>query len=1025
LRLSLLLLCIASSVLSAQTVDFTREVQPIFDRACANCHGADQQAAGLRFDAANEPARDSVTGGDPDHSELYLRIAGATEKPRMPMGGELPASEVDLIRRWIDQGADWPQQTAASGPSHWAFIKPERPVSPKLRDKNWAANEVDRFVLARLEREKLKPSAQADRITLLRRAHLDLTGLPPTLEEADIYLADKSPEAYSNAIDRLLASPHYGERWGRHWLDAARYADSDGFEKDKQRRVWFYRDWVINALNKDMPYDQFIIEQIAGDLLPNPTQDQVVATGFLRNSMINEEGGADPEQFRMEAIFDRMTAIGTSVMGLTIQCAQCHNHKFDPFSQKDYYRALSFLNNSHEANVAVYTPEEQQLRAEIFEGIRAIEDDLKRRTPDWPERIAAWESEIVDNQPAWKPIQATVPAGSGERYLPQDDGSILAYGYAPTRATVSVTAPTDMREIRAFRLELLMDPNLPLGGPGRSFMGTAALTEFEVEFATASDPNKKKKLKLSRATADVNPPMSEVDRFLFQDKDNLRRVLGEVDFAIDGFEMSAWSTDNGPGRRNQPRKAVFELTEPLESDEDIVLTFNLVMKHGGWNSDDNQSLNLGRFRISATAADGAEADPLPESVREILSIPAELRSDRQEQSVFSQWRTTVPQWAAANAAIETLWERHPEGSAQLVLMERDDSRMTHVLKRGDFLSPLDRVESGTPGFLNELKSKPGEPDRLTFARWLVDRDSPTAARTIVNRTWQAYFGTGLVETSEDLGRQSTPPSHPELLDWLAVEFMDSGWSLKHLHRLIVTSNTYQQASKVTPELLEKDPNNRLLARGPRVRVEAEIVRDIALSAAGLLNRQVGGAPVYPPAPEHLFLPPTSYGPKRWYPEQGPDRYRRALYTFRYRSALHPSLDAFDAPNGNAACVRRTRSNTPLQALTTLNETIFLEAARALASSALEKTGDDTERLGYAFRRCLTRKPTEAEAAELLTLLERQRERFSSGELDPWAFAANQPDVKPVLPGEAQPADLAAWTAVSRVLLNLDETITKE
>lgn len=1010
---------------NVQGADFLRDVKPIFDRACAGCHGEAQQLGQLRLDARESVFHGGLSGkpvvpGDAQGSELYRRVAGIGDQARMPMGGELPEAEVAVIREWIEQGAEWPQglgEKSAEVAEHWAFVAPRKPEPPpSVASDPWVANPIDAFVLARLKEEDLQPSSSASKEKLLRRVSLDLTGLPPTVEEIDAFLADDSPEAYSLVVERLLASPHYGERWGRHWLDAARYADSDGFEKDKPRFVWTYRDWVVDALNRDLPYDQFVIEQIAGDLLPNPTQDQLVATGFLRNSMINEEGGIDPEQFRMEAMFDRMDAIGKAILGVTVQCAQCHNHKFDPLTQEEYYRIFAFLNSAHESTVAVYSPDEQAERARIFGEVRAIEEGLRHRTPDWRERMAKWEAEVRDDQPEWQVFVPKHEEPSGQKYHYYEDGSILAQGYAPTRHNLKMEAVLPSVEgATAFRLELLTDPRLPLGGPGRSIFGTAALTEFEVSIAPAAQPDEKKKLKFASATADVNPPLSEVDLFLFPDRDGKRRVLGEVDFAIDGFEMSAWSTDSGPATRNQPRKAVFRLDKPIDLEGEALVTVDLVQKHGGYNSDDNQNLNLGRFRLSMTKAEDAVADPLPARVREILAIPARERSPKQQEAVFSHWRTTLPEWEAANARIEALLAQHPEGSSQLVLLERGTPRMTHRLERGDFLKPKEAVEPGVPRFLHGLEAE-GEPDRLDFARWLVSEKSPTTARSLVNRVWQAYFGTGLVETSEDLGTQAPEPTHPELLDWLAVELMDQGWSLKNLHRKIVHSSVYRQDSTVTPELLEKDPANRLLARGPRFRVEGEIVRDIALATSGLLSKEVGGPPVYPPAPEFLFLPPVSYGPKRWYVEEDEDRYRRSLYTFRYRSVPYPVLDTFDTPRGDASCVRRARSNTPLQALATLNETVFMEAARALAENTLEHAGpDDAARLRYAFRRTLSREPHEAESETLLALLDEQRERFVSGELDAEELA-----------GEGANAETrAAWTAVARVLLNLDETITKE
>lgn len=452
--------------------------------------------------------------------------------------------------------------------------------------------------------------------------------------------------------------------------------------------------------------------------------------------------------------------------------------------------------------------------------------------------------------------------------------------------------------------------------------------------------------------------------------------------------------------------------------------FRLTQNHGGWNSDDNQNHNLGRFRFAVTSAADAQADPLPAAVREVFHTPPDQRSPQQVAIVFAYWRTLVPQWQEANARIEALWQQHPPGTSQLVLQARQPPRQTFLLERGDFLKPKRPVQPGTPAFLHPLAAP--RPSRLDFARWLVDEKAPTTARAVVNRVWQAYFGTGLVSTSDDLGLQGEAPSHPELLDWLAVELMEHGWSLKHLHRQIVASATYQQSSRVTPQQWSRDPDNRLLARGRRVRVEAETIRDIALAASGLLELRLGGPPVYPPAPPFLFVPPTSYGPKVWKEEHGSDRFRRALYTFRFRSVPHPALQAFDAPSGEVACVRRVRSNTPLQALVSLNEPLFLEAARALARKTLAEGGaDDRQRLALAFRRCTGRVPDEREAAILLDLLNQQQARCASGELEPWALAADDPEHPPALPAGTTAAQAAAWTAVCRVILNLDETITKE
>jgi mono/diheme cytochrome c family protein len=1028
------LLAVVSTASAEQSVDFTREVRPILAENCFHCHGPDEaeRQADLRLDIWDDAgdflgANAVITREKPEESELIARITTGDADMRMPpadSGKALTPEQIETLRKWIAQGAEIRP--------HWSFVAPERPPLPEVKNKAWVRNPIDAFVLARLEREGLEPSATADANTLLRRLSLDLIGLPPTLKEIDAFDAAAGDSAYSQQVDRLLVSPHFGERWGRIWLDAARYADSDGFEKDKPRFVWTYRDWVINAMNADLPYDEFIVEQIAGDLLPEPTQDKLVATGFLRNSMINEEGGIDPEQFRMEAMFDRMDAIGKGVLGLTIQCAQCHTHKYDPISHSEYYGMFAFLNNCHEAQITVYTPEQEQQWQTTAGLIRRIEDRLRADNPDWQERMAAWETSVRHDQPEWTIVRPRDDASGGQKHYVLNDSSILAAGYAPTMDTTEFSAEVKTPKITALRLELMNDPSLPHGGPGRSIYGTCALTEFQVEWSSLEKSDQHGALKFASATADVAPPRHDLEK-VFDDRSKRQRVIGPVTYAHDGDELTAWGINIGPGRSNVPRKAVFVLDKQLEIPGGVRLKLKLAQKHGGWNSDDNQNNNLGRFRFAVTSAEKPLADPLPSDVRAALQLPVEQRTPGQVNRIFSFWRTTVPEWGEENRRIEALWQSHPQGATQLSLKERQERRLTHRLERGNFLSPAEEVTPGVPAFLHPLaKSDHSDalPDRLDFARWLADRRSPTTARSIVNRIWQAYFGVGLVATSEDLGTQSEPPSHAELLDWLAVELMENNWSLKHIHKLIVNSATYRQSSVVTAALYSRDPDNRLLARGPRYRVDAEIVRDIALSASGLLNPKIGGPSVHPPAPEFLFLPPASYGPKTWIVDTGPDRYRRGIYTFRFRSVPYPAFQNFDAPIGEVACARRVRSNTPLQALTTLNEPLFLESARALALKIVAEGGTtDAERIAYAVRRCLSREPKSEEAGVLQTFVARQKERFGRDGTDPWLLLSDDEKSKEKLsrnlPNGATPVDLAAWTALARVVLNLDETITKE
>lgn len=1029
---------LALFALSCQTpeperIDFSRDIAPIFRERCYACHGEEQVNGQLRLDSREVAFEEGPSGHRlvphrPEDSEVYRRVSGTGPRERMPMGGSLDSDEIGRIRRWIEEGAEWPERySVPRGPApDWAYSPPERPESrPALRGE-WTLNPVDSFVLARLDAAGLDPSPRATKETLLRRLTLDLTGLPPTISEIDAFLADTRPGNYERLVDRLLASPHYGEHRGRAWLDAARYADSNGYEKDRPREVWAYRDWVVEALNGDMPYDQFVIEQVAGDLLPGTGQSQRIATGFLRNSMVNEEGGADPEQFRMEALFDRMDALGKAVLGLTVQCAQCHDHKYDPISQREYYRMLAMLNDSYESTLAVYSPAEQRDRRRVLDGVREIERALQRGIPDWRDRLAAWEAKASKGLPQWTVLDARIEPGSGEKYQVLPDKSILAQGFAPTQSTVSPIAAVKPGMVRAVRLELLTDPRLPLNGPGRSFRGTAALSEFKIEAAVQSAPEDWMAVPVEGATADINPAPRLQDPELFPQADGKPRTLGGIGLAIDGDDLTAWHTDTGPGRRNASRKAVFRLAEPLSSDEPSRLRFNMVMKHGGSNTDADHSLNLGRFRLSVTDDANAVADPLPAPVREIVStVPPNSRTTEQEALLFRHWRSTVPETEAANLRIERLWEEHPEGTTQLVAVKRDEPRVTYLLKRGDFLRPVEPVEPGVPSALHPMAASGTRPSRLEFAAWLVDRRSPTAARAIVNRIWSGHFGIGLVESAEDLGTRSSRPSHPGLLDWLAVELMESDWSLKHVHKLIVLSETYRQSSRVAPEVRDRDPRNRLLARAGRFRVEAETVRDSALGASGLLVRDVGGRPVYPPAPELLLRPPASYAPKRWPEESGRHRFRRGLYSFRYRSVPFPAFEMFDAPSGKFSCVRRNRSNTPLQALVTLNEYAFLESARHLALVALaEAADDDGKRVESVFRRVLSRRPESAERRELLSLLRRFRSRFARDGRSARALAFDGSAIPSTL-AIASETEMAAWTALARGVLNLDEAITRE
>ncbi|MBV11074.1 PSD1 and planctomycete cytochrome C domain-containing protein [Rubinisphaera sp.] len=1014
-----ILISLKSSI-QAKDIDFNRDIRPLLSDKCYFCHGPDEETreADLRLDQRGAAIEyGAIVPGKPSESLILERITSSDPDLKMPppsSGKSLSEAEIETFRKWIENDAPYSE--------HWSFVPPQRPELPASPLKAELQNPIDHFIAAKLDENQLAFSPPADKETLLRRLSLDLIGLPPSPEEIAEFLSATDENAQDQVIERLLNSPHFGEHWGRWWLDAARYADSDGYEKDKQREVWFYRDWVINSLNENKPYNEFIIEQIAGDLLPQASQDEIVATGFLRNSMVNEEGGADPEQFRVEGMFDRMDAIGKAILGLTTQCAQCHTHKFDPITQTDYYRMYAALNDFHEAITTVYTPEQQEQRKSVLDQISQIKARIKQQHPDWKQQLENWADQTREHLVTWKTVTPTEVPYEGQKFRILEDGSVLSESYAPTKSNVELSQTLPAQEIRAVRLDLLTHPQLPHNGPGRSLYGTGALTEFEVHVAPASDPGKKTKVKFTRAFSNVNATRSALPAaFREKNADKDDRVTGPIEYAIDDDKKTAWTSDLDPGRRNENAYAVFMPETPINFDEDFVLTWKLAQLHGGWNSDDNQSYIFGRYRFSVTNGDLTETDPVPLAIRKLLSQPEDQLSDEQQETLFSYWRSINPEYSAENAEIEALWKSHPAPVSQLAVKTMKSHRKTHLMQRGDFLNPGNEVQPGAPDFLNPFQDTPA-PDRLDFARWLVSKDSPTTARTIVNRIWQAYFGRGIVSTPEDLGSQSPPPSHPELLDWLAVELMEHNWELKHIHKLIVTSKTYQQSSIISPELLEKDPFNILLARGARFRVRSEVVRDIALTASGLLNRQIGGPSVYPPAPKFLFQPPASYGPKQWPLSSQTQQYRRSLYIHQYRSVPYPPLQVFDSPKGDASCVRRTRSNTPLQALVMLNEPQFVDFAKAFAKRILTECDiDDAERIQYAFQLAVSREADEEEVEILESLLKDIRQRIESGELSSQEINGNSTEVDQ----HSEAKELAAWSILARAILNLDETITRQ
>ncbi len=1230
---------VTAQVRAAGTPSFEREIRPILSRYCFKCHGPDegQRQSGLRLDVRDaatklaDSGKAAIVPSKPDNSELIRRIHlpdGSEEKmPPASTKLELTAEQRDILKRWVASGAEYRP--------HWAFVAPKRPALPKVRDASWPRNGIDQFVLARLEAEGHKPSPQADRHTLARRVFLDLIGVPPTPAEVDEFVNDPSLDAYEQLVDRLLASPAYGERWARRWLDLARYADTNGYEKDRTRNVWPYRDWVINAINADQPFDQFTIDQLAGDMRPHANIQQRIATGFHRNTMLNEEGGIDPLEFRFHAMTDRVATTGSVWLGLTIGCAQCHTHKYDPITHTDYYRFFGLLNNAEEPELDIPVPELVAKQTEIDRRVAELEADLPNRFP-------------LPDEFSWTPLKPiAVKSANGATAEVQSDASVLLSGTTPETDSYEIQLDSDLRDVAAIRLEALIDDKLPSKGPGRTPHGNFVLSEITASIALRDTPNDAQSLKFAHASADfsqdqfavaqaidgntktggwaihgpgtwnvnrtatfvlaqpagfadkparwtikleqqhgmkhtlgkfrislgrrnsasgspdeqrrkhfdqkyaawlaetqkslihwetpqivaatsnlplltvegngivfVSGDMSKSDLYELTLKSSLKEIValrlealpddrlpkhgpGRVyyegpfgDFflsdialtvadaprrfaratqtfaagnsnamaAVDDNKQTGWSINGGQGK---PHTAVFQLAEPLKNDGPLHLRMLFERYYAP---------GLGKFRISVTNDPRAvEAPILPADVESELSgkalaAGAPNRSKpaasavplTEHAALVKQFCATAPELASTRQEIESLRTQRPALPTALVLQERpaNNPRPTHRHHRGEYLQPKELVAAGSLSALPPLLANSAA-DRLALANWLVSPSNPLTARVTVNRHWAALFGRGLVRTQEDFGFQGALPTHPELLDWLAVEFSarrgspdpaagpteglpnvspasnsgrpsvptnggvgrpaPSAWSLKRLHRLIVTSATYQQSSRVTPELLRRDAQNELLARGPRFRVEAESVRDSLLTISGLLGRKLGGPSVFPPQPANITTEGT-YGQLAWKVSEGLDRHRRSLYTFAKRTAPFAMFTTFDAPSGEACVVRREVSNTPLQALTLLNDSVFTEASQALGRQFAALPSSDDARLAELFRRCLTRPPTDAEIALLSRFLKTQRERLATKELDAATLAG---------PGEGDASERAAWSLVARALLNLDEAVTKD
>jgi len=1002
----------------ATPISFNDQVRPILSNRCFYCHGPDDKhrEAGLRLDDRDAAVgHDAIVPQDADASLIIQRVLEEDEDLVMPppssKKGRLTADEVAILRQWIAEGAAYEP--------HWAFapLKDSPPPTPLPSD--WPTNPIDHFVLAKLQKAKIAPSPEADRATLIRRVSLDLTGLLPTPEAVAAFEADNRVDAYERLVDSLLASPHFAERWGRHWLDQARYADSHGYSIDSQRSMWPYRDWVIRAIGEDMPFDQFTIEQLAGDLLPDATKLQKVASAFNRNTLINQEGGTDAEQFRHESVADRVNTTGAVWLGLTLGCAQCHTHKFDPIEHREYYELFAFFNSGTDVNnvgatvavklgealgidVAALDRQRVSLRADLeaslLEELRQRQQvspaDTKDSDARW--RVVRWSEKSsyeIDGNASFKPLddQSLLVTGS-----PDANSSYrLRFTAAHIAETASVDETSDrdfkpLDKLAAMRLRLLTHPSLPKQGPGLASNGNLVLTELRITVDGKS-------YQPSMATADHEQPGYPIAA------------------AIDNDPKTGWAINIAQGSKavmnsNHEATLVFEPAIELRADSEV----QIEMQHAL-----NANYLTGRFAIDlASSLPPQSVVTDDQKLIAAIDVPLAKRSAEDRKLVDAALKKRFP------AARDSLAE--PETASLMVMADLPKPRETYVSLRGDFLRPdkeAGPLHPGAPAAISPPLPAAAGHNRLDLAKWLVDPQNPLTPRVTVNRIWMRYFGRGLVETEEDFGTQGTPPTHPELLDWLSRRFQDQGLSPKALHRLIVTSSTYRQSSRHRDDLIDIDPRNLLLARQNRVRVEAEIVRDAALSASGELDRTIGGPSVHPPQPAGVYS--FTQNAKRWVADTGGNRYRRAMYTEFFRSAPHPLFTTFDAPDFQTVCTRRNRSNTPLQALTVANDEAFVELARALAVRvAIEMPKSDTaQRLDRVFRLSLNRSPTQDELTILNDLHERLIESFhgeAASEVQAWLGKEPHKELH-----DDQKVSTAALIAVCRTLFNTDNFITRE
>lgn len=1076
--------------MAAKKIDFNRDIRPILSDNCFKCHGPDekQRMANLRLDETEGLFVDRgryriIVPGDAAKSKLYEKISATDESVRMPptySGRSLTPQQIELVKEWINQGAKWEML--------WSFVAPKRPPVPSVKDSSWVQNPIDNFVLARLESEGLKPSPRADRATLLRRVYFDLTGLPPTPAEIDAFVADRSPDAYEKRVDQLLASPHYGERMTMPWLDMARYADTHGYHVDSMRDMWAWRDWVIKAFNENLPYDQFIIQQVAGDLLPHATMDDKIASGFNRNHMITLEGGAIPEEYHVEYVVDRVNTTSTAFLGLTMGCARCHDHKFDPITQKDFYRFFAFFNSVPERGLDGYTGnavpllpmpshEQQQqldsLKAQITSTLAELpEKEVLAQRNDWQKSaLASFPEPSRNGLTAYYPLDSDLADASGFHHDAKAVRGNVVYEEAAVgkgadfspETQVSFGDSGDFTRAKPFALSVWQGP--PSNTEVHILQKRTAGDHWQGWEILDDKPTYKPRTKGNRIHALTHiiirmanhwpDDALEVESKTPQGLEGLRDLVIEYDGSgkASGISMYLDARRVETAILKDNLRGDFRTVAPLEvGDKSLGITYDgkiddlrIYNRRLSDSEMDNLAIRLPARQLLLTL-DGRPAKEIaslqPEKPPAEVQIGTEAKAESKEQiekglEESRQTRLTAYFLKYSAPAKERQLYAHlgdlrtQESSLQddiptvMVMAEMKKPRKTYVLGRGQYDNPKEEVTPGVPAFLPPMA--PDLPrNRLGLAKWIVSPNNPLTARVAVNHFWQEYFGIGIVKTSEDFGSQGEMPSNPQLLDWLATEFVRTGWNVKAMQRLIVTSATYQQSSQVTPEMEERDPENRLLARGPRFRLPAELIRDNALAAAGLLDDRIGGPSVFPYQPKGLWEE-MAYGggfTGQVYTEStGRDLYRRSMYTVWKRTVPPPALTTFDAPDREKCTARRSVTNTPLQALVLLNDPTYVEAARFLAARALTRGGKtDAARIDYAFRLATGRIPDAEERAILLDQAQAALAdyRMHSGEVAQLlSVGASRCDPR------INRTELAAWTTVASIILNLDETITKE